>query len=121
MRGPPDSGEVNSFNKTGASGFECPQHLEGFGGIGTDRVVRIHISGTNESRLIDHVSRGHRQSVFRLVVEPGQGATERLIEVAQVIRQHERNPKLLRQDELRGLEWTDYTGTELVIKRSIWM
>ena len=25
------------------------------------------------------------------------------------------------QGELRGLEWTDYTGTELVIKRSIWM
>src|SRR5260370_42099838 len=27
----------------------------------------------------------------------------------------------LRQGELRGLEWTDYTGTELVVKRSIWM
>src|SRR6267142_820625 len=27
----------------------------------------------------------------------------------------------LRQGELGGLEWTDYTGTELVIKRSIWM
>src|SRR6266481_9379685 len=27
----------------------------------------------------------------------------------------------LRQGELRGLEWTDYTGTEVVIKRSIWM
>jgi integrase len=27
----------------------------------------------------------------------------------------------LRQGELRGLEWTDYMGTELVIKRSIWM
>jgi integrase len=27
----------------------------------------------------------------------------------------------LRQGELRGLEWTDFTGTELVIKRSIWM
>jgi integrase len=27
----------------------------------------------------------------------------------------------LRQGELRGLEWTDYTGTELLIKRSIWM
>src|SRR6202051_2610545 len=27
----------------------------------------------------------------------------------------------LRQGELRGLEWTNYTGTELVIKRSIWM
>jgi len=26
-----------------------------------------------------------------------------------------------RQGELRGLEWTDYMGTELVIKRSIWM
>jgi integrase len=27
----------------------------------------------------------------------------------------------LRQGELRGLEWADYTGTELVVKRSIWM
>jgi integrase len=27
----------------------------------------------------------------------------------------------LRQGELRGLEWTDYTGTELAINRSIWM
>jgi integrase len=27
----------------------------------------------------------------------------------------------LRQGELRGLEWADYRGTELVIKRSIWM
>jgi integrase len=27
----------------------------------------------------------------------------------------------LRQGELRGLEWTDCMGTELVIKRSIWM
>jgi integrase len=27
----------------------------------------------------------------------------------------------LRQGELGGLEWTDYTGTELVIKRSIWI
>jgi integrase len=26
----------------------------------------------------------------------------------------------LRQGELRGLEWTDYTGTELTINRSIW-
>jgi integrase len=27
----------------------------------------------------------------------------------------------LRQGELRGLEWADYTGTELTINRSIWM
>jgi integrase len=27
----------------------------------------------------------------------------------------------LRQGELRGLEWTDYTGSELAINRSIWM
>lgn len=27
----------------------------------------------------------------------------------------------LRRGELRGLEWTDYTGTELAINRSIWM
>jgi integrase len=27
----------------------------------------------------------------------------------------------LRQGELRGLDWTGYTGTEVVIKRSIWM
>jgi integrase len=27
----------------------------------------------------------------------------------------------LRQGELRGLDWTDYTDTKLVIKRSIWM
>jgi len=27
----------------------------------------------------------------------------------------------LRQCELRGLKWTDYMGTELAIKRSIWM
>jgi integrase len=27
----------------------------------------------------------------------------------------------LRQGELRGLEWTDYTGSELTINRSIWM
>ena len=26
-----------------------------------------------------------------------------------------------RQGELRGLEWTDYTGNEVVIKRSTWM
>jgi integrase len=27
----------------------------------------------------------------------------------------------LRQGELRGLEWADYTGSELAINRSIWM
>ena len=27
----------------------------------------------------------------------------------------------LRQGELRGLDWTDYMDTKLVIKRSIWM
>ncbi len=27
----------------------------------------------------------------------------------------------LRQGELRGLDWTDYTGSELAINRSIWM
>jgi len=27
----------------------------------------------------------------------------------------------LRQGELRGLEWADYSGSELAINRSIWM
>jgi hypothetical protein len=37
-------------------------------------------------------------------------------------RQHQQGPFAgLRQGELRGLEWTDYTRTELAINRSIWM
>lgn len=62
--------------------------------------------------------------------EPSETHAYDLYQVLQVI---ERLPLLekslvaaaafagLRQGELRGLEWTDYTGTELVIKRSIWM
>lgn len=54
-------------------------------------------------------------------------------DLAQVLQILERLPLLekslvataalagLRQGELRGLEWTDYTGTGLVVKRSIWM
>jgi integrase len=62
--------------------------------------------------------------------EPGETHAYDLYQVLQIL---ERLPLLekslvataalagLRQGELRGLEWTDYTGTELVIKRSIWM
>jgi integrase len=62
--------------------------------------------------------------------EPGETHAYDLNQVLQIL---ERLPLLekslvataalagLRQGELRGLEWTDYTGTELVIKRSIWM
>jgi integrase len=62
--------------------------------------------------------------------EPGETHAYDLVQVLQIL---ERLPLLekslvataalagLRQGELRGLEWTDYTGTELVAKRSIWM
>jgi integrase len=62
--------------------------------------------------------------------EPGETHAYDLYQVLQIL---DRLPLLekslvataalagLRQGELRGLEWTDYTGTELVIKRSIWM
>jgi integrase len=62
--------------------------------------------------------------------EPGETHAYDLSQVLQIL---DRLPLLekslvataalagLRQGELRGLEWTDYLGTELVIKRSIWM
>jgi len=62
--------------------------------------------------------------------EPGE---THAYDLAQVLLILERLPLLekslvataalagLRRGELRGLEWTDYTGTELVVKRSIWM
>jgi integrase len=62
--------------------------------------------------------------------EPGETHAYDLVQVLQIL---ERLPLLekslvataalagLRQGELRGLEWTDYAGTELVVKRSIWM
>jgi integrase len=62
--------------------------------------------------------------------EPGETHAYDLRQVLQIL---ERLPLLekslvataalagLRQGELRGLEWTDYMGAELVIKRSIWM
>jgi len=62
--------------------------------------------------------------------EPGETHAYDLVQVLQIL---ERLPLLekslvataalagLRQGELRGLEWTDHTGTELVVKRSIWM
>src|SRR5713226_2656382 len=62
--------------------------------------------------------------------EPGETHAYDLYQVLQIL---DRLPLLekslvataalagLRQGELRGLDWTDYTGTELVIKRSIWM
>ncbi len=39
---------------------------------------RVHVSYTNNRFLVDHIPRGHRQSVSRLVVEPVQGIAERL-------------------------------------------
>src|SRR5262249_30589530 len=62
-----------------------PQLPNGFGRFRTSRVVRIHIARTNGPFLIDYVPGRHRQSVPRFVVEPVQGDTERLVEVAQVI------------------------------------
>jgi integrase len=62
--------------------------------------------------------------------EPGE---THAYDIGQVLQILERLPLLekslvataalagLRQGELSGLEWTDYTGTELVIKRSIWL
>jgi integrase len=62
--------------------------------------------------------------------EPGETHAYDLAQVLQIL---DRLPLLakslvataalagLRQGELRGLEWADYTGAELVIKRSIWM
>ena len=66
----------------------------------------------------------------RRAKEPGETHAYDLCQVLQIL---DRLPVLekslvataalagLRQGELRGLEWTDYTGNELVIKRSIWM
>ena len=66
----------------------------------------------------------------RRAKEPGETHAYDLAQVLQIL---DRLPLLerslvataafagLRQGELRGLEWTDYMGTELVIKRSIWM
>jgi integrase len=62
--------------------------------------------------------------------ETGETHAYDLVQVLQIL---ERLPLLekslvataalagLRQGELRGLQWTDYTGTEFVVKRSIWM
>jgi len=69
-------------------------------------------------------------SIPRHAKEPGETHAYDLGQVLQIL---DRLPLLekslvataalagLRQGELRGLEWTDYTGTELTIKRSIWM
>jgi integrase len=66
----------------------------------------------------------------RLAREPGQTYAYDLGQVLQIL---DLLPLLakslvataafagLRQGELRGLEWTDYTGSKLAINRSIWM
>ena len=46
--------------------------------------------------LVDYVSCRYRQSVFRFIVEPIESAPKRLVKIAQVIRQRENQPKLLR-------------------------
>jgi hypothetical protein len=51
-------------------------------------LIRAHIGCANDSFVIDHVPGRHRQSVFGFVVKPVQGATEGLVKIAQVMRQH---------------------------------
>src|SRR5260370_36522239 len=91
----------NTGRAPGASDFECPQNLERLRGIGTNREVCVHIGCTNNPFLVDHVPRGHRQSVSRLIVEPVQRATEVFVKSAQVIRQYKYKPKLLRGLEVK--------------------
>ena len=88
-----------------------------------DHVGELHL---REFRTVD----ASRMLRTRHAKEPGETHAYDLGQVLQIL---DRLPLLekslvataalagLRQGELGGLEWTDYTGTELVIKRSIWM
>src|SRR6516162_761929 len=84
-----------------ASGLERRQGLDDFRRLRTDRVVRVHFGFTDDSFPVDHVPRGHGQSVLRFVVEPVQGDAEGLVKVAQVIRQYKSKPKLLCGPEVK--------------------
>ena len=68
---------------------QCPQVPESFGRIRTNRIIRVHIRRADNAVLIDDVTGRHRQSVFRFVIESVQSAPERLVKLAQVIRQCE--------------------------------
>ena len=68
--------------------------FESCGRFWTNRIIRVHIGGANDPLFADHVPRGHWQSVFRLVVKPVQSATERPVQLPQVIRQCEDKSKL---------------------------
>src|SRR5229473_6467714 len=78
-----------------STGYKGAQLSDSFGRLRTDRIIRVHIGCTNNPFLADDVPRGYRQSVFRFIVKPVQGAIERLVQVSQVIRQHKDKPKLL--------------------------
>jgi hypothetical protein len=72
------SGKATNRDFTGGAqlGSQRPQLPESFRRFRADGVVRIHIGRTNNPLLIDHVSCGYRQSIFRLIVESVQRATE---------------------------------------------
>ena len=74
---PPDSGEL-SFSQHGASGCKRPQKTDGLGRLRSNRVVCVHMGYTNDPFLVDHIPRGHRQSVSWLVVESVHDITQRL-------------------------------------------
>src|SRR3984885_8879831 len=74
---------------------ECPQDLYSFGRLRADRIIRVHIGGTDDALLVNHVPRGQRQAVFRFIVEPVQVAPEGLVKLPQVVRQRKHEPELL--------------------------
>jgi hypothetical protein len=54
------------------SGLQGAQHFQRFRRLRSNRVIRVHVGCTNDSLADDHITRGQRQAVFLLVVEPVQ-------------------------------------------------
>src|SRR5262249_44101041 len=86
---------LNRFQHCALSLVYRPQLSQSFRRIRTNRIIGVHFGRPNHALLVDHVPCWDWQAVFGLVVEPVQGATERLVKLAQVIRQCEDKPKLL--------------------------
>ena len=94
---------------------------------------RQRILQEDGSAKLNHASKHLGRSgvlIPRLAREPGQTHAYDLDQVLQILDLLPLLAKTLvaiatfaglRQGELRGLDWTDYTGSELAINRSIWM
>jgi hypothetical protein len=87
-------GDANAAISAGSA--EISQNGERFAGLGADRVIGIHVGGTNYAFAVDHEARRYRQFPRVVAIEFCQIHIEFAVDPRQIIGEPENNAESAR-------------------------